>query len=682
MKLTEIKGIGPQRALLFKRAGIQQIEDLIFDLPLRYEDRSRILSIESIKDLNQGERVTLHACLEKLSRVRFLGKGRSFQRAFFADSTGKIQVSFYNQPYLSSSLHPGESYYLYGPWDPEKNTLMNPKMVREKDPEKMKNFFGIQPVYSLTQGLSQNLRVKAAREALKLVDLNQFEILDSNLINDPKMMTLDQILPQLHFPSSMGNLREASLQMDIRRALLAIVLRKRILEDREKENGFSIQRLPMDDFLNGLAFSLTPSQNQALEEIISDLASPRPMNRLLQGDVGSGKTVIAFAAAYLALKNGYQAAFMAPTEVLASQHAKKAEALFHSLGYPVTLLTGSSSLIDQNQAILKAKDPRPRLFIGTHSLFQDRMVFSNLALVITDEQHRFGVRQRSKFQEKAKVPNTLVLSATPIPRTLQLVSYGDLDLTRLWGRPPGRKPIESFIVGRSYEKRIFAFIEKHKEMGEKAYFVCPLIEKNEDSDYGAYSVMELAKRAEKYFQGRLNIGILTGRIKGSAKERIMDDFAHGPIDLIISTTVIEVGVDVPQATIMVVGGAERFGLSQLHQLRGRVGRGERDSYCIFILHQPSKEAEERLKFLAGTEDGFEIAQKDLDLRGGGRRFGSSQHGFGLWGDQEEKERVKEANREAEKILERVYQNDLTRISDPFKSYVDHFIESKGEIVLN
>lgn len=682
MEITQIKGIGPKRALLFNNAGIHQVEDLVLDLPLRYEDRSRLLSLEQLKEGGSKEKATVHARLDFLSRVRFFGKNRSFQRALFSDPSGSVAVFFYNQPYLSSTLHVGSSYYLFGSYYPEKEAIMNPRLVKETDQEKREEFFTIQPIYSLPGGLSQPLRIKAAKEALKMVDLNQFEIIDQNVKKDPIIKEMDWILSQLHFPSSMSALREANLQMDIRRALISYVLRKKIQEDRSCQEGYLIKKRPMDEFLLALPFSFTPGQKAALHEILSDLTAKRPMNRLLQGDVGSGKTAIAFGAAYLTLKNGYQVAMMAPTEILAAQHEKKASLLFQKLGYPVTLLTGSSSKKQQEEALIQAKDPRPRLFIGTHSLFQDRMTYAHLGLVITDEQHRFGVRARSKLQKKAKILNTLVLSATPIPRTLQLVSYGDLDLTRLRDRPPGRKPIQSYVVGRSYENRIFAFIEKHQKMGEKAYFICPLIEKNENSKEQAYSIEEVMGRAEKYFQGRIKIARLTGRIKGEEKEKLMEDFSEGSTDLLISTTVVEVGVDVKEATIMVVGGAERFGLSQLHQIRGRVGRGERPSYCIFILNQPTKEATERLKFLAGTEDGFEIAQKDLSLRGGGRRFGTSQHGFSLWGGEEEKERKKEAQREAERILDQVYQNDLTKIQNPFKKYIDEFLSHEGDIALN
>lgn len=682
MDLKEIKGIGPKRALLFKQAGINKVEDLVLDLPIRYEDHSRILPLDRLNELEKGEKVTVHARLIKTSKPYFFGRNRSVFRATFTDGQSKIQASFFNQPYLSSSLHLNTSYYLYGSFDLEKNSFINPKMVRESDQKKLKNFLCIQPIYSLSQGLSQNMRVRASRQALQILDLKQFEILDDNFKKDPRIRPIDWILNELHFPSSMESLREANLQIAIRRALFSIVLKKKILEERKSRKSPNIRKLSIAEFFKAIPFSLTENQLRALDEILEDLTSPAPMNRLLQGDVGSGKTVIAFAAAYLVMKNGYQVALMAPTEVLAKQHGKKAQQLFKKLSMPVYLLTGSTPLDQQKRVMERALNSSPAFFIGTHSLFQDRIQFSNLALVITDEQHRFGVRQRSKLQDKAKFLNALVLSATPIPRTLNLVAYGDLDLTRLKGRPPGRKDIHSYVVGPAYEKRIFAFIEKLSKRGEKCYFICPAIEKNEDSDYAYYSVEALRKRAEEYFQGRLKIESLSGKVSGEEKEKIMEDFAYGSTDLLIATTVIEVGVDVPQATLMVVGASERFGLSQLHQLRGRVGRGEKDSYCIFILYNPSKASINRLKFLANSQDGFEIARKDLAIRGAGIRFGVSQHGFGLWDKEGEREKIKEARKEAEKILDRVYQNDLTRVEEPFKSYLENFMKTKGEIILN
>ena len=623
MELTELKGIGPKKASLFHRLGIYTCNDLVFDLPYRYEDRSRLDRIEDIKD---GELCLIKAKIISKGRLIRLKGRRSIQDAVFTDETGRVKVTWHNQPYLNTSIRPGQEYYLYGIYDGEKDRIPDPQMVRADDREKLKNFLGIIPVYPLTKGLSQNIRKNAIRSAMESLNPDEFNIYKGILDFKGDFGGYADLLMEMHFPTSFDRLKAACKYYSLAEAINDVLTSSYIKHCRNEEMGPIIKAYPMADFFKSLDFELTPGQGRALDELMEDLLNPKASNRLLQGDVGSGKTVLAFAMAYMTMLNGFQVAMMAPTEVLASQHAKKAEKLFKSLGYDVYTVQGSDSVKKRSETQELAKNGKVGLFIGTHALISDGLGFSNLGLVITDEQHRFGVGQRAKLLSKSIYPNSLVLSATPIPRTLKLVSTGQLDLTRLKDKPLGRKKIETYLVNGKYEKRIYDFIEKKSKENLLSYLVCPRIEKGY-GDLSYWSVDEVFSRCIKYFGTGVKVGKLTGPMSSEEKEEVISRFADGKLDLIIATSLIEVGIDVSRACIMVIVGAENFGLAQLHQLRGRVGRGSDQSYCILLSDSSSKASKERLRFLENCDDGFDIAVKDLELRGGGDIYGFEQHGF-------------------------------------------------------
>lgn len=626
MEITRLDGIGPKRAALFQELGIFTVEDLIWDFPTRYEDRSQVYTIDDLAKIEDKSDLLVEARLTSIGRlIRFKGR-QSIQKLSFSDDTGNLTVVFHNQAYIGRNLHCGDSFFLYGSYDPEKDRMVNPSLVNKKNNKKMEVFLGIRPVYRLCKGLSQDLRVNAVHQALKCLQNEEIDPFPSDFIRSIPLPELLDSFRQIHFPSSKEDLASGMEGVGLRLAMLDLLAKSMVRARRLNEKAPHMEAKSLQPFFQALPFELTSGQGEALDEMVGDLLSPRPANRLLQGDVGSGKTVLAFALAFLTAMNGYQSALMAPTEVLARQHFDKARALFAGMDLPLFLLTGSSNREERTEVEKAAQGGVAGLYIGTHTLFQDSLVFSSLALVVTDEQHRFGVHQRSRLQEKAILPNSYVLSATPIPRTLELVAMGELDLTRLKGLPPGRQTVDSFVLDRRYEKRIFAFAEKLAKEGGQTYIICPRIEGGED-DLSIWSVEEVCRRARSYYGNRVKVAALTGPMPAPEKERVMETFASGKTPILVSTTVIEVGVDVPTARLMVVLCADRFGLSQLHQLRGRVGRGKDKSYAVFVYHKPSKTALGRLKFLASTEDGLEIAKKDLSLRGGGDPFGESQHGF-------------------------------------------------------
>lgn len=616
MDLLKLKGIGPKRKALFETLGIQTVEDLLLDFPRRYEDRTTIVPIDQ---LQAGERAVVRAEVVEVGRpIRLRGR-RSLLYATIEDASATIRCVWHNQPYRAGNLNRGDSLYFYGAYHEEKELLVDPVIGGQE-------LLGFYPIYNLTEGLTNAMRIQAVRQALALVEQNP------TLWNDPfpaawrmDLMPLDQLLRAAHAPKTAKEQLLAAREMQLRTAIEDALLRRMIRAQRAQTEGVRMEG-DLSTFLARLPYRLTGAQEAALETLRAGLRSPQPMNMLLQGDVGSGKTVVALALAEVALLSGYSVAMMAPTEVLARQHAKTAEKLLPHRD--IFLLTGSSTTKDRAKIRLAAVQGDAAIFIGTHALFQDAVRFPRLGLVITDEQHRFGVRQRGALQEKLEQPNTVVLSATPIPRTLKLVDWGDLDLVRIPERPPGRKPITTRVIDGRSEKAAYLGIAREILKGHRAYVVCPLIEKGEKTGRD-WSVDGVAKRMRALYKkedASVRIACLTGPMPAEEKERALHDFATGEIDVLVATTVVEVGIDVPEATVMMVVGAERFGLAQLHQLRGRVGRSDRASYCLLLMHEGSHEARERLHFLETTEDGFQIARFDLLKRGGGTRIGVRQHG--------------------------------------------------------
>ncbi|MDY3051809.1 MAG: ATP-dependent DNA helicase RecG [Ndongobacter sp.] len=618
MDLTQLKGIGAKKAARFARLGVDTAEQLVCDFPRRYEDRTRICSVE---ELQEGVSAVLVLRLLRIYPAVYLPGRRSLQRVLMADDSGEVQVIWHNQPYRAKSLRVGECYCVYGIYRDKQKALLDPVLERSDVP----SLAGLEPVYALCEGLRNGERKKLAEQALEKVPLSQFEILPEGDRCAFGLRSIEWSYRTRHKPASFEELQIACRELDARRWLVYLLALGRIKEIVKRSLCETLRPVDMTPFFTALPFSLTAGQQAAFQEIQSDLLSDEPMNRLLQGDVGSGKTAVAFAAAYLCVQNGLQAALMAPTETLARQHIKTAQKLFAPLGVAIHPLLGASPAKERQRAFQTAAEGESGLWIGTHALFSDGVAFPKLGLVITDEQHRFGVLQRKKLQQKASIPHTLVLSATPIPRTLTLSALGDLSLSQIAERPPGRQPIGTYVVDGRYEKRILAFLEKEFEKGHQAYFVCPRIDDSED-ELGHWSIVNVAARCQKGLSAKRRMGVLHAQLKAEEKEAVFTAFRNGEIDLLVATTVIEVGVDVPNATVIVIGAAERFGLAQLHQLRGRVGRGAGKSHCILVAQSPSPSSLERLRVLEKSEDGFEIARRDLALRGAGERFGTQQHG--------------------------------------------------------
>lgn len=617
MKLTDLKGLGPKREALFNQLNIFCQEDLIRQLPRKYEDRSRVYEVDELQDQQMQ---VVRVQLKKLGKVVYLPGRRTIQRAEFCDNSGKLEVVWFNQAYITRNLRIGDSYYLYANYNQEKNQMVNPQFSTTKS----EDFLGIYPIYPQTQGLHNRFRIQVTKLALENVDCKSWEILDDENLKRLHFMDLNEVFRNIHFPASREKLLQAKYELSFRKWLIHELASFQLKQIRASKTSPMMKSIDLMPFLAQLPFQLTKDQEASIQDIKKDLLASIPMNRLLQGDVGSGKTIVSLASAYMVIENSYQVALMAPTEVLASQHYQLASTLFEKLGIGVHLLVGSSPGDVRVRFLSQAEAGTPALFIGTHTLFQDRVVFSNLGLVIMDEQQRFGVAQRASLQGKARISNTLILSATPIPRTLSLIENGDLEASLIKELPPGRKPIETYVIDKRYEKRMLSFIENELQKGRQAYVVCPRIhEKDSDLDY--WSIQQVSKRYQHELE-EFNLAVLHGELAAQDKSAVLESFRQGTIDVLLSTTVIEVGVDVANATLMVICSADRFGLSQLHQLRGRTGRGSEQSYCILIAHSTSKSAIERLRILENSNDGFDIAKKDLALRGSGERLGLAQHG--------------------------------------------------------
>lgn len=633
MKLDSLKGIGPKKAKALESLGIHSVRDLLFHFPRYYEDRSRLCRIS---DLEPGKRVLFYGVLQKVGRLIHLRQRHSLQKATVHDGEDFVTVVWHNQPYLSSQLRVEKGYLFYGSLS-EKNREVCDPMMRQMDfPEGTfaqpgwqeslredlpKDFTGILPYYDLCKGITQKDRRKATSQAIRLFPMEEDPFRDFLFL----FPLLKDTFRALHFPESVEELRKAQADWQKREALGFLLAQKELNRQKKTRNSPALHPISWKKYEEGLPFTLTEGQKSAIREMSEDLYRTEPMNRLLQGDVGSGKTVVALALAYQVLENGYQVCLMAPTELLARQHLETAKKIFRYLPRPIYFLAGSSSPEERETLQQHLDEEEACLVVGTHALFQETVRFTKMALVITDEQHRFGVRQRQRLQQKAMEPNLLVLSATPIPRTLHLVDLGDLSLTRLLERPAGRKGIETYVVDRRYEERAYRFISRLVQQGQKAYIVCPRIEEKDD-DLAYWSIEAVSKRVgSRIAPGK--VGVLYGSLPAEEKAIIMDRFHRGDLQVLIATTVVEVGVDEKLATVMLILAAERFGLSQLHQLRGRVGRGSLPSYCILLAHHLSKTAIGRLRIMEETDDGFRIARKDLELRGAGSRFGTEQHGL-------------------------------------------------------
>ena len=618
-----IKGVGPSKVKLLNKLGINTLEDLITYYPREYEDRSKTKTISELVD---GEETLISAfVVTRMSEVR-IRKNLTLCKIVVRDETGSAQITWYNQSYLKNSLKVNERYKFYGKVSSKYGKIDIQSPVFE--PEEMSSKTGkIIPIYPLTYSLSQNTIRKIIENGLKGVIGKLEETIPDYLLEKYSLCDINTAISKIHFPDNFAEFNLARKRL-VFEELLSMQLALLSLKNKYelKKTGIAFDKnAKMSDVNDKLPFKLTGAQARVLDEIDSDMENNKPMNRLLQGDVGSGKTVIALIAAYKAVKSGYQAAIMAPTAILASQHLETFMDVLGDSGIRCELLFSSITKKKKEELLKKLENGEIDILIGTHALLEDNVKFNNLGLVVTDEQHRFGVRQRAVIAEKGINPDVLVMTATPIPRTLALILYGDLDISIIDELPPNRKKIETYAVRKDMDQRVNAFVKKNIDEGRQCYIVCPLVEENDEIN--AKSVMEIFEEYKTKIFSEYKVEYLHGKMKQKEKDSIMDEFKNGNIDILISTTVIEVGVNVPNANIMIIQNAERFGLAQLHQLRGRVGRGEHQSYCILKYEGNSRIIKERMDVITKTNDGFVISEKDLELRGSGEFFGTRQHGI-------------------------------------------------------
>ena len=618
-----VKTVGPNRVKLLNKLNIYTLKDLIEYYPRDYEDRSKPKNLYECID---GEEVLIEAMTT--GKINEMHKGRmTISRLIVKDQTGTCYITWFNQGYLRDKFQTGRMYRFFGKISNKNGRLeMNSPVYDEID--QSKNTGKIIPIYPLTFELKQNTLRKIIENGLLEVKGQLPETLPEYILKENNLWDINNTIERIHFPvefSDFNKARERLVFEELLTMQLALLKLKNNYEHETDGIQFS-KDVHMSDVINMLPFRLTKAQLRVLEEIDRDMESDKPMNRLLQGDVGSGKTVVAMIAAYKAVKSGYQATIMAPTAILASQHLESFKGILDELGIRTELLISNVTKKKKAEILEKLQNGEIDVLIGTHAILEENVVFKNLGLVVTDEQHRFGVKQRSTIAAKGQNPDIIAMSATPIPRTLALILYGDLDISIIDELPPNRKKIETFAVRKNMEERVNNFIKKQIAEGRQAYIVCPLVEENEDME-GLQSVVELAEKYQKETFSEYKVAYLHGKMKPKEKDEIMQRFKDGEIQILIATTVIEVGVNVPNASIMVVENAERFGLAQLHQLRGRVGRGEYQSYCILKYEGNGETIRQRMKVMCDTNDGFIISEKDLELRGSGDFFGTEQHGL-------------------------------------------------------
>ena len=617
-----VKTVGPNRVKLLNKLNIYTLKDLITYFPRDYEDRSKPKNLYECVD---GEEVLIEAMAT--GRINEMHKGRmTISRLIVKDQTGTCYITWFNQGYLRDKFQAGRMYRFFGKISNKNGRLeMNSPVYDEID--QSKNTGRIIPIYPLTYELKQSTLRKIMENGLAEVRGLLPETLPEYIIKENKLWNINSTIERIHFPVELSDFNKARERL-VFEELLTMQLALLKLKNNYEHNTNGIQfdkNAKMSDVINELPFKLTKAQLRVLEEIDNDMESNKSMNRLLQGDVGSGKTVVAMISAYKAVKSGYQATIMAPTAILASQHLEGFKQILDKFGIRCELLISSITKKKKEEILHKLQAGEIDILIGTHAILEENVIFKNLGLVVTDEQHRFGVKQRGKIASKGERPDVIAMSATPIPRTLALILYGDLDISIIDELPPNRKKIETYAVRKNMEERVNAFIRKQINEGRQAYIVCPLVEENEEMDLK--SVIELAEKYKKETFSEYSVEYLHGKMKAKEKDEIMQKFNNGEIQILIATTVIEVGVNVPNASIMVIENAERFGLAQLHQLRGRVGRGEYQSYCILKYEGNGETVRQRMKVMCDTNDGFIISEKDLELRGSGDFFGTEQHGL-------------------------------------------------------
>ena len=619
--ITILRGVGPARAELFHNLNIYTLEDLICHYPRGYEDRTRLVPI---CQLEVDRPACFQAVVMNTPRTAHIRKGLDLTRVQVADTTGRLNLTFFNSRYAEQNLHYGETYIFYGTVTGDYGGYGMTNPVFESPSSQGVATRRILPIYPLTAGLNNAAIVRCVQQALAICD-PPGEILPESIRQRYDILPAELAYTAIHQPKSMQEAEQARRRLIFEEFFVFSAGLSLLRASRARKKSLPYENTDLTAFYAALPFRLTGAQQRAIDEILRDMGRGTPMNRLVQGDVGSGKTMVAAAAAFCAARNGFQTAFMAPTEILAEQHYDTLRQLFSPMGISTALLTGSMTPKEKEQCRQAIAAGDAQVVIGTHALLTDATAFNRLGLVIADEQHRFGVEQRSSLAAKGTDPHLLVMSATPIPRTLAIILYGDLDVSILDELPPGRQNVDTFLVGESFRARINAFIRKQVQEGHQCFVVCPAVEENEE--LGIKSAQVWAETLQKTVFPDLRVSLLHGQMKGSQKEQVMAAFARQEADVLVATTVIEVGVDIPNATLMVIEDADRFGLSQLHQLRGRVGRGKDKSYCILVSHNKNPETLQRLKALCATNDGFRIAQEDLRQRGPGDFFGSRQSGL-------------------------------------------------------
>lgn len=620
--ITAIKGIGNKTAALLNKLGIYTKRDIIKYFPRNYDKYEKIIPISSLKNCMTA---VISAMPASAPILKQMGK-KSILICEVTDGSGKIELNWFNMPFMKSKLSKGVHSIFRG------RVSRNGKFIRIVQPEILteaeyrRKTEVLQPIYRLTKGVTSNLLRKSIKEVLVEVT-SGIDYLPQNIKKDNSLISLKDALQEIHFPKSYETLIEARRRLVFDEFFLFALSIDRLKQGIEKNRSSFVaeKNSTIVDFISSLPFSLTNAQQKVWEEIENDLTSGLRMNRLVQGDVGSGKTMLAILACLLMAENGCQSSVMVPIEVLARQHFESFSTALENYGIRVVLLTGSIKGRERKEALSKIENHEADIIIGTHALIQEKVVYDKLALVITDEQHRFGVKQREKLADKGNEPHIMVMSATPIPRTLAVILYGDLDISIVNELPADRLPVKNCVVDEDYRMTAYKFILSEVNKGHQAYIICPMVEKSEENDELS-DVISYTEELTSLIGNKAKIRYLHGKMKNDEKNQIMEEFSDGRIDILISTTVVEVGVNVPNATVMMIENADRFGLASLHQLRGRIGRGNAQSYCIFMSGNTSKEAMERLNILNKSNDGFKIAEEDMKLRGPGDVFGIRQSG--------------------------------------------------------
>ena len=677
-----VKGVGPNKVKLLNKLNIYTLNDLITYYPRDYEDRS---IVTKLKDVVDNEKYTIEVLALTDVNVRYINRNKNYEKVIVKDDTDNCVITWFNQPYVKDNIKKGEKYRFYGKVT-KKNGFIELNSPTYDSIANTKNTGKIIPIYPLTNSLSQNVLRSIIENGLKLVNSSLNEKLPKYLLDEYRLLDINNAINQIHFPDNFSNFSKARTRL-VFDELLSMQLGLLMLksENLEEIKGIKYRKdVKMSDVINDLPFKLTNAQLRVLEDINNDMEQEKPMNRLLQGDVGSGKTIVSMIAAYKAVKSGYQVAMLAPTMILAKQHLVNFQKILSQYGIRCEALVGGITAKKKREILEKVENGDIDVLIGTHALIEENVIFKNLGFVVTDEQHRFGVKQRAKIVSKGNNPDVLVMTATPIPRTLALILYGDLDISVIDELPPNRKKVETFAVSKRYEERVNEFIKKEVRSGRQAYIVCPLVEESDDeSTANLKAVTEIYEKYKNDIFKDFKVEYLHGKMKSKDKDEIMERFKNGEIEILISTTVIEVGVDVPNASVMVIENAERFGLAQLHQLRGRVGRGEYASYCILKYNSKSEIVRQRMEIMTKTDNGFTIAEKDLQLRGSGEFFGTKQHGIpefkiaNLFKDMEE---LKEVQALALKIINKDPKLEKEE-NKPLRELVKEQFTSKAELTI-